>query len=488
MVQATKIRYKWLGGYVGPTHIKGGSQVTVTSSRLAVSISILVAIVALTSCRQVPEERAASEKYRLVWNDDPTSTMTIIWDQLSGEQSAVLYGKEDFGRQYWKYPSKQAPTRRLNDYYGMNTHYAKLQSLEADQTYYFVIQDSVGVSNRFYFRTAPAQPEAFTFIAGGDTKSLDEPLEAGRASNRMVAKLRPLFVLFNGDFTSGDGTSPDRWHQWLVDWDSLTTTLDGRKIPIVPIHGNHENGNRSILNKMFDAPFQYGDSTNVYYSLSFGSGFFHLIALNSEIEEGGMQREWLKADLEAHQDFTFQIAGYHKPFRPHTSGKSENDYQYDQWAGLFYEYGLDVSLDADSHMHKITYPLKPANDENSEQGFVRDDARGTMFIGEGAWGAQPRASDDDKSWTYQSGSFNQVKWIHVMPADADQPAFIEIFTVITSQYDEAGERVAFVDRVVSLTEEDVFKIPENITLYTGNDVRRSVRYPFSLNTQLSDMP
>ena len=50
----------------------------VTSSRLAVSVSILVAIVALTSCRQVPEERAASDKYRLVWNDDPTSTMTVM--------------------------------------------------------------------------------------------------------------------------------------------------------------------------------------------------------------------------------------------------------------------------------------------------------------------------------------------------------------------------------------------------------------------------
>ncbi len=457
-------------------------------SQVAVLMLMLVANAALTSCRQVPEEHAASDKYRLVWNDDPTSTMTIIWDQLIGDSSVVLYGEEDFGREYWRYPSEQAPTRRLIDYYGMNTHYAKLRNLEPDQTYYFVIRDSVGVSDRFFFRTAPHEPKAFTFVAGGDTKSLDEPLEAGRASNRMVAKLRPLFVLFNGDFNTGDGTYPERWHQWLMDWDSLTTTPDGRKIPIVPVHGNHENGNKTILNKIFDAPFQFGDSTNVYYSLSFGNGLLHVVALNSEIDEGGAQREWLQGDLEAHQDFTFQLAAYHKPFRPHTSGKSEHDYQYDQWAGLFDDYGLAVSLDADSHMHKITYPLRPSNGENSEQGFERYDARGTLFVGEGAWGAQPRANDDDKSWTYTSGSFNQIKWIHVTPRDGHSPASLEIFTAITNRYDEAGLRTSLVEGVASLTEDDVFRIPEGITLHEGSDSRRSVKYPFYLNTPSSDLP
>ena len=162
----------------------------------------------------------------------------------------------------------------------MNTYYTKLENLEPDQAYYFVIKDSTGVSERFYFKTAPDRPKKFTFIAGGDTKSKGSALSAGRASNKMVAKLRPLFVLFNGDFTTGNGTNPEYWHQWLTDWDSLTTTIDGRKFPIVPVHGNHENGNKIILNKIFDVPFQGSDSTNIYYSLSFGDKFFHIIVLN----------------------------------------------------------------------------------------------------------------------------------------------------------------------------------------------------------------
>jgi len=442
---------------------------------------LLYAASIITSCEQVPKEYAASDKYRLVWTDDPATTMTIIWDQLKPGQTEILYGKEDYGREYWKYKLSQQPHRTLPDYYNMNTHYAKLQNLEPDQRYYFVLKDDIGVSKRFYFKTAPGEPTPFTFVAGGDTKSSDKALLAGQASNKMVAKLRPLFVLFNGDFTSGNGTDPDRWHLWLNDWDSLTTTADGRKIPIVPMHGNHENGEKSNLNKIFDAPFQGTDSTNIYYSLSFGKRFIHIVALNSEIEVGGDQRKWLEDDLEKHQDYTFKIAGYHKPFWPHTARKGEKEYQFEQWSGLFYKYGLDISLDADSHMHKITYPLKPSSAKNAHMGFVRDDETGTMFIGEGSWGASPRSNDDDKPWTMQSGSFNQIKWIHVMPAKGDQQAHMEIYTVITSQRDETDNQTFHVDNVESLSENDVFKIPENINLFKGDGSQISVRYPYKSN-------
>ena len=82
--------------------------------RWTLSVSALAFVVSVTSCKQIPSELAASDKYRLVWNDNPTTTMTIIWDQLIGGQAVVLYGREDFGREYWRYPNEQTPTRRLN--------------------------------------------------------------------------------------------------------------------------------------------------------------------------------------------------------------------------------------------------------------------------------------------------------------------------------------------------------------------------------------
>ena len=435
----------------------------------------------LQSCQEIPDTYAASDKYRLVWNDNPTSTITIAWDQHEQANAVVLFGTEDKGRAFWKYPSSKSADRILEKY-EMTTHFAKLTDLKADQAYYFVIKDDLGVSERYWFRTAPDMPKAFTFIAGGDTKSADQPLEAGRASNRLVAKLRPLFVMFNGDFCSGDGTYPDRWHTWLTDWHTLTTTPDGRMIPVFPVHGNHENGDHANLNYIFNAPYQDNDSSKIYYSLSFGGDFFHMIALNSEIDEGGPQKAWLEQDLKTNEGYRFKIAGYHKPFWPHTSRKAENQYQYNQWAHLFYDYGLDVSLDGDSHMSKITYPLRPdSTSANSFMGFVRDDEKGTIFLGEGSWGAWPRVNDDDKPWTIKSHSSNQVKWIHVQPKEGDLPDRMSVYTVISSTYDENDNQTLYDSEVEALSEENLFDIPKGIEFVENDPYGVELKYPFRLN-------
>jgi hypothetical protein len=441
---------------------------------LLIAIGIVLGI---QSCKKVPENFAASDKYRLVWNDDPTSTLTIAWDQNDSVKSpVVLYSETDHGRKYWKYEhDQQASLIRSN--YDMNTHFAGLSGLKANTPYYFVIKDERGVSERYWFKTAPDSPQPFTFITGGDSKSSGGPLEAGRNSNRIVSKLRPLFVAYNGDFTSGDGTDPERWKLWLHDWQELTTTDDGRMIPIVPVHGNHEDGDMANLPYIFNTPYQNNDSTNVYYSLSFGGHFFHLTVLNSQIDEGGEQKEWLKKDLEQHRDYTFKVVGYHKPFFPHTSGKAENQYQYDQWAYLFYQYGVNLSVDGDSHMHKITYPLRPDSTENSFMGFVRDDQTGTLFVGEGSWGARPRINDDDKPWTLTSGSLNQVKWIHVLPQEKEEEAHLKIFTVPAANYDESDSLISFNQEIEALTEENLLEIPLNMKFFETGSARDYVRYP-----------
>ena len=441
--------------------------------------TVYIGLLVLTGCQQVPDDLASSDKYRLVWNSDPETSVTLGWDQLQSSEVEVFFGLEDWGRKYWKYDNSVKPSAG-NQKYGMSSQFANLEGLQSGTNYYFVVKDEFGVSNRYWFKTAPSEPAAFTFIAGGDTKSAGLPLEAGRATNRMVSKLRPLFVIFNGDFTSGNGTDSLNWHQWLNDWNDLTVTEDGRIIPIFPVHGNHENGDKGNLNYIFNSPYHNNDSSNIYYSLSIGGNLVHLIALNTEIETGGEQKDWLEADLKKNKDCTFKIAGYHKPFRPHYSGKRENDLLFTQWVWLFDKYGLDISIDADSHMHKITYPVSPDTISSiADMGFVRDDENGTMYIGEGSWGASPRKNDDDKSWTLASGSFNQVKWIHVFPDEGETPAHLEIYTVKTASYDDEGNQTIYVENVEALTEENLFDIPVNITLFEDEKFGKFVRYPFS---------
>jgi hypothetical protein len=445
------------------------------------------------------EEAPSVDKVRASWNDDPATTMVIGWDQLAGSNPQILWDTEDHGRDAAAYPNALAPYKS-NTALDMNTHFAKFTGLAPDTMHYFVIQDSEGVSKRFSFLTAPDTPQPFTYVSGGDTKSSGEPYAAGQYSNKMIAKLRPLFVFFTGDYNSGNGTNAGRWKDWLTNWSEQTTTEDGRLIPHVADHGNHENGDYEVLYKLFDTPTTNGDPYS-YYALTFGGNLLKVIALNSELQNGdawadafARQNSWLADELAASGDIEFLIAGYHKPLRPHTAGKSEQLGLINSWAELFYNYGLDVACESDSHMHKFTFPLAPCDDSDPDcfQSFVKDEEFGVFFQGEGSWGATPRRHDDDKPWTIDSDSHNQFKWTHVCPATATEDAHLAIRTVITGlrncYYDECPEGVesgpveSQVENVEALNEENKYtKIPENIVLGNTPYFGEVIKIPFSLN-------
>ena len=421
---------------------------------------------------------AETARFRVVWTGDPATTATIAWDQLEGENPVLHYGTKDTDGEPDEFPLSAAPTRNVPDYRGMNNMFVRLENLEPDQAYYFVVKDSEDVSDQFWFRTAPDKPKAFTFVAGGDTKSYGSALVAGRESNMMTGKLRPLFVLFSGDFNSGSGLSIGRWQQWFDDWFLLTTTSDNRLTPIVPVHGNHEDGDKTVLHHLFDVPYQGDNKENIYFDTTIG-GFFSILALNSQIKAEGAQTEWLEENLKKYQDHTFKVAAYHKPFFPHTSGKRENKKLYELWANLFFTYGLDLSFDADSHISKITFPIRPSEEEGSHMGFIRDDAKGTMYIGEGSWGASPRSTDDLKPWTLRADAFNQIKWLHVFPEQDGKPAHIDIRTVITAERGENGLQIPYSHGVVPLKEGQEFDIPKGIKLFSAEPYGDVIRYPFS---------
>ena len=325
------------------------------------------------------------------------------------------------------------------DFKGMNNHFIRLNNLKPNTIYYFVIKDSEGQSKEYHFETLPDDPETqLSIIAGGDSRNFRD---ARRSANQMVAKLRPHFVMFGGDMTGGD--TGREWINWMNDW-QLTISEDNRITPIIATRGNHEYSNRTVV-ELFDLP-----SPNAYYSLKMAGGLLQVYTLNSLIASGGEQKEWLEADLKKNQHSSiWKMAQYHFPIRPHTVRKAERNDQRSNWASLFYKYGLDVAVESDAHVVKATYPIVPSYKDGHEEGFLRDDARGTVYLGEGCWGAPLRSNDDDKSWTRASGSFNQFKWMFVSPDG------IEVRTVKTDQ----------VERVVALCDEDRFTMPKGIDLW-----------------------
>ncbi|NQZ58822.1 MAG: metallophosphoesterase family protein, partial [Lentisphaeraceae bacterium] len=342
---------------------------------------------------------SAVDKLRVVWQENPESEATIIWNQISGKNAKVHYDILDRKKNAAAYKKTKAPDRTLN-YKGMKNTFTTLKGLKADTNYYFLIKDSEGTSKRYFFRTAPSKKKPFTFIQGGDSRNNRGARQDG---NRLVAKLRPLFVSFGGDMTSSG--SNGQWQAWLDDW-QLSIAADGRIFPIVPIRGNHE--------KPDSIPNIFGlKNKDSYYKITIADNLFCQYLLNSQSDTAGDQRNWLHADLEANKGkVTFLSASYHKPIRPHVKNKSEGYAVYHAWADLFYNYRFDILAENDSHCVKRTVRVKPSCAPGNDEGFVPD-KQGYFLIGEGCWGAPLRAGADNKSWTLDSGAFNSFDLLHV---------------------------------------------------------------------------
>jgi hypothetical protein len=347
---------------------------------------------------------APASQIRLIWVDDPATTITVGWTHGGGSDATVHYGTRDRGGDPKAYPFSASVDRTAAYQDGeIVSKFARLSGLQPNTKYYFVLSDDTGVSPRYYFQTAPDKPRPFSFIAGGDSRNNRTPRQN---ANRMVAKLRPLFVAFTGDMINRDNAK--EWDEWLSDW-QYTVSEDGQMYPILPHRGNHEGRGNATIYNLFDT------TPDNYYGLTFGGNLLRYYVLNSEYGES-IQADWMQADLEAHggaEAFTHLTAGYHKPMRPHTSGKVEGRAEYDAWAQLFYENRFDLVFESDTHVMKRTLPLRPTLEAGHEEGFVIDELDGTVYVGEGCWGAPLRTVNDDKTWTLDSGSFNGFDLVHV---------------------------------------------------------------------------
>jgi len=407
----------------------------------------IAAIAAALTLLGLPSTQAATDYFRLSWRDNPATTMVVGWRQNGGSNPVVHYGPTDYGTNYASYPYSATPARTTTAK-GMTHSFARLTGLNPDTAYYFVVRDSSGTSARMWFRTAPAVESGFTFIVGGDSRNNRTPRQQ---ANQMVSKLRPLFILFGGDYT--DKNTDSEWSDWFADW-QLTRSTDGRMYPIVAARGNHDD-NTSLVD-MFDIP-----SSNVYFALGIGGGFMRLYTLNSEITPGGTQQSWLSSDLSANSAVKWKIAHYHKPMFPHQSGKSENTSLYSAWAQLFYDYAMSLVVECDSHCVKTTWPVKPTGSTSSSSAFTRDDATGTVYVGEGCWGAPLRTANDNKSYTRNSGSFNMIQWVH---AHSDR---MELRTVTLDNVSNVG----------SVSDSSPFTSPANLNVWNPSNGSVLTMYP-----------
>lgn len=367
---------------------------------------------------------AKTNRFRVMWRSAPATSMVIGWDQISGSNPTLHFGVIDYGQKVDLYQKNQKPDRVIKAK-GMNNHFVRLSGLRPNTIYYFVIKDSEGVSKRLSFRTAPADAfHPLSVVAGGDSRN---HRSARQKANKLVGALRPHCIMFSGDMTTNDTAL--EWIEWFDDW-QMTISKDGRIHPIIVARGNHEADNKG-LNDLFDV-----GKPGLYYSLNLGGSLLKITTLNTMAPINGDQKVWLENELAKSKGNTWKFVQYHNSMRPHNANKKERSDLIYHWATLFYKYGVDVAVESDAHCVKWTYPIKPSRTSNSTEGFIRD-PNGTIFIGEGGWGAPLREANDKKPWTRDSDSFNQFKWILINEGEiAIRTLKTDLFSSVTPLNDE----------------------------------------------------
>ena len=446
--------------------------------RIAFSCATLACL-----CTSLPASGAV-DLIRLVWTDDPSSTMTVGWRQGSGSPVEVRYRDRNDPFADWNTVQSFRTERLVNLATGpdtgnpagvvptqdpFETTFAHLTGLAADTDYAFEICDSEGCTDKYmYFRTAPATHKPVTLIAGGDSRRSSSTFGPNDAARRrgfeLVGRIRPLAVIFSGDFM--DEGVYGEWLIWMNEW-QLTQSSDGRMYPLVPTHGNHENQDREMISRVFGTPNEgAANGWGTFGELAIGGNMLRLFTLNSSLDPstsvafGGSigyndlratdatvvdawnaQNTWLAEQLAqaAAQNVVWKIANYHHPIRPHETGKDDGVGRYDAWAPLFDAFDVDLGIESDTHNLKYTVPLVPtanaadaAPGATAEEDFIEADwaagRHGTVFIGEGSWGAPKRAVNDDKVWTLASDAVWQFKLLHVTPSE------LTVHTVVFEEY------------------------------------------------------
>ncbi len=355
------------------------------------SLILLLFLLPLTACSQV-------EKIRAVYLDNPSYNIDIQWVGKKNLNYAIYFDTEkNYHKNNCLRNVKLADTSYK--YKGMYHYFVKLKNLTPDTKYYFQIQNNNYKSPIYWFKTMPLNPERISIIAGGDSRT---HRKIRRKANIAVAKLQPDFVIFDGDFTTT--SSAKEWKKWLDDW-QLTIADSGHIIPLVIVQGNHEQS--KDIEKIFQVKH------NAYYDIKIGNNFLQIFALNTQEKIPGAQTQWFINELKK-SNAHWKIVAYHKPMRPHYSEKKEGIAQIRYWAYPIYNYGVQLVLEGDTHVCKWTYPIKPDTTAPAKyQSFLRDDKNGTVYIGEGTWGAPLRQVDDIKPWTRDAAAINQFKWLFI---------------------------------------------------------------------------
>ncbi|MBI2552164.1 fibronectin type III domain-containing protein [Candidatus Uhrbacteria bacterium] len=333
------------------------------------------------------------EQLRLSWQNDPKTTMTVMWRTDEQQPSPrAQYGTDA------QYGSAAEGATIPAVFPGYFYHTVEITGLTPGTTYHYRVSKPQGTwSNDFTFRTAPAGPVDFTFTAFGDngssTASGDRAL---RVQSRAVEQ-NPSLHLVAGDLTYADKEKCDAsekcversWEQWFSEMQQISA-----QVPVMTAIGNHEkhrkvkfeNGDL-FYNRSLALPPAHNE---LYYSFDYGDVHFTILDSVSagQFRRGKEQYNFVEQDLAATSK-TFKVVVFHH--LPYTSGHSHNADRriQEELTPLLERFNVDLVIVGHNHHYERTYPLKykaPNDPEITSTGSEYTTADGIVYVVTGGGG------------------------------------------------------------------------------------------------------
>jgi len=348
---------------------------------------------------------------RVLWMENPSSEAVISWStREEGKKHRVYYDTEPRGGEPDDYAKRQKTFRdgkfttvdedvswTVPTYY----HHVYLDKLKPATPYYLVIESDDAVSREFHFVTAPEKDEPLAILHGGDSRIGAQSGPSGGLdpydhNDRQKMNLRMATLLedhpgiialaHGGDYClRAELRFMDRW---LTDFE-LTTTKEGRLLPIIPTRGNHDKG------VGFEEIFAWPDLKTDYYYTTKLSEEIALITLNTELSIGGDQRDWLEKNLDAlRRNNRWVFTQYHQPAYTSVKNPQRSASQLTYWVPLFEKYNVDLVCESDDHALKRTLPIRNG---------APDLENGIVYIGDGGLGVPQRTPDPSRWWLQKPG-------------------------------------------------------------------------------------
>ena len=356
--------------------------------------------------------------HRVMFMHEPSTKAAVAWttaDELF-DSHGVYWDTASRGGDLEKYafktnaihsqPYTLIPKDKENKVPNNIGHSVLLEDLKPATTYYLVFVSGKYKSREFHFVTAPDDDRPFQLLFGGDSRrgpQWPEVHEDRRLVNQLMAGLLEehpgIIALAHG----ADYCAKAEW-TFMTDWLSdheLTTTKDGRLLPIIPARGNHDRG--ITFEEMFYWPKR---EHNYYYATDLTKGAV-LLTLNTEISHAGDQRDWIAKTLKEYRsgEPRWVIAQYHVPAYGSVKEYAQGESQRQHWVPLFEEFQIDLVMEGDHHSLKRTVPIYQ-DKENAEKGIV--------YIGDGGLGVPQRDPDTTRWYLQAPGMTSNGHHVHLI--------------------------------------------------------------------------